>query len=135
MSEDMQKNSSQSNHIVVLAVVIALALGIYYLFVSKPKSDIQKIDIQESYVNQRVENSQNNLSECLDAVDAKIRSDVQDLCKTASQIKSNFPNEKFIDIGPNCSFPEKLLEPLAQGWEKQKKEGKDECYKLYPQNN
>jgi hypothetical protein len=134
MDENSKKSSSsQANYIVVWVVVITIILGIYYLFVSKPKSDIREIQIQESYINQRAENNRNNLTDCLNAVDEKIRNEVQGWCKTASQIKPNFPNEKFIDLGTNCSLPEKLLEPFAQGWEKQKKEGKEECYRLYPQ--
>lgn len=134
MDEDLKKsNSGQANYIAVWVLVIALVLGIYYFFVSKPKSGIQEIQIQESYINQRAENNRNNLTDCLNAVDEKIRNEVQGWCKTASQIKPSFPNEKFIDLGPNCSLPEKLLEPFVQGWEKQKKEGKEECYRLYPQ--
>lgn len=118
-------------------VMIVVGSFLFLIFVNKPNNEQKNVErsvqLEQNYINQRVENNKNDLLNCLDSVDQRIKNDVQAWCKTASQMKPSFPNEKFIDLAPNCSFPEKLLEPFVQGWEKQKKEGKEECYKLYPQ--
>lgn len=133
-SHHLPESSNKAGYTIAWIAIIVVIVGIYYLFVSRPNNEIQKIQLQESYTNQRVENNRNNLTNCLNAVDERIKKDVLEWCKTSSQLQPNLPNEKFITLGANCSFPEKLIEPFVQGWEKQKKEGREECYRLYPQN-
>lgn len=128
-----EKSSNSAGNIVILGVMIVSILGLYYIFVDDSKSEQKKVTLEQSYINQRIQNSRDNLELCLDQVDQRVRNDVLSWCKTFAENKSLAPNVKFIDLGPNCSIPQESLEDLTRGWEKDKKEGKEDCYKRYPQ--
>ena len=114
-------------------VLVVVAIVVYLIYSNNSDNELKKIEAEQSLMDQRIQNNRNNLTSCLDAVDQRIKDDLYKWCKAVDSVKSQYPNEKFIDMGAGCSLPVSILNTFTDGWEKQKKEGREECYKLYPQ--
>lgn len=117
----------------VWIVIVLVILGAYFIYSNNSDNELRKIEAEQSYIDQRAENNRGKLTNCLAEVDQRIKEDLYKWCKAADNIKDQYPNEQFIDMGANCALPVSLLENFNQGWEKEKKEGREECYKLYSQ--
>lgn len=110
-----------------------LILIMYFIFGNQQQKEAKNIELEQSYINQRIEDNRTKLTFCLDEVDQRVRNDILKWCQSFAQAKSLAPNVKFIDIMPGCSIPQESMNGLTEGWKKDKQEGKDECYRLYPQ--
>lgn len=108
-------------------------LVIYLIFNNSPWNPSKKIELEQSYIDQRIENNRLKLANCLDEVDQRIRNDAISWCHAGATLKDKYPGSQLIKYSDDCYLPVAFLETFAKDWEKDKKEGREECYKLYPQ--
>lgn len=117
----------------IWAILIFILLGLYFIYSNNSKNELEKIESEQSYINRRIENNRTNLTTCLDQVDQRVKNDMLSWCKTFTQTKTAETKVKFIDLMPGCSLPEESFNDLVKGWQKNKEDWKEECYRLYPQ--
>lgn len=133
LNEEIYMRTNKNGSLIIWGIIGIIIMGLYFIFINNPRNEQKKVEVEQSYINQRIQNTRDNLEICLNNVDIRVRDDMLKWCNTFAQAKTSAPNVKFIDLMPGCSLPEESSHELIQGWQKDKADGREECYKKYPQ--